>query len=900
MRKVLPLMAALVLAMILTIVATAQEITIKGNIKNVISKAPVPSLSVVIMGSTEGTITDGGGNFKLVTRYKLPFQLEFTGVGFESEVVAVTDAKEALQIFVTPTIALGEEVVISATRTPARIIESPVTIERISNAAIRNTAAANYYDMIGNLKGVDMISSSLTFKTPTTRGFAASGNTRFNQIVVGMDNQAPGLNFSIGSLIGLSELDVESMELLTGASSALYGSGGMNGTLIVNGKNPFNYEGLSFQLKEGILGLVDPSTYHSANVRWADKVNEKFAYKIGVEYLNAIDWNGDDYRNYKRFGATGIPVNGTRETDPNYDGINVYGDETTANLKTVLNLIGTQAPFLQGYINTLPGDIPVSRTGYREKEMVTPTTYNLKVSGAVHYKITPTIEASLAGYWGQANTVYTGSARYSLKDVKIGQYKLELTGKNWFVRGYTTQENAGESHNLTVTAQLVNESWKPSGGATGWFATYGQAFLAQKLAGQTDVNAHAAARAVADMGRPVPRSNEFKKIYDEVRLKPIPQGGLLLDRSDLWVSEGQYDLTDAVKWAEVLVGGNWKQYILNSEGTLFADKAGSPIRINEFGGYLQVTKTLFSEVLKLTGSGRYDKNQNFKGRFTPRFTAVVKVAADHHFRFSYQTAYRFPTNQQQWIDLNIGNGRLIGNVKELWDKYNLTNNPVYSAESLTSGIPEIVPYTPAKPESVFSYEAGYKSVISKKLLVDVYGYISEYEDFISRRDLAQKIDPQGDFSLNNINGFSVVSNATGKVKAYGWGASLEYLLPLNFKVSGNVSSDRLSDVPPGFRAYFNSPKYRSNLSLANTAFGEDKRLSFSVTWRWQDGYFFESDFATGYLPSIHTIDAQVSYRELQSTFKIGATNLLNSYYRNGLGNISIGGLYYISYGYNIF
>jgi hypothetical protein len=45
--------------------------------------------------------------------------------------------------------------------------------------------------MVSNLKGVDMISSSLTFKTPTTRGFASSGNTRFNQIVAGMDNQAP-------------------------------------------------------------------------------------------------------------------------------------------------------------------------------------------------------------------------------------------------------------------------------------------------------------------------------------------------------------------------------------------------------------------------------------------------------------------------------------------------------------------------------------------------------------------------------------------------------------------------------------------------------------------------------------------------------------------------------------
>jgi hypothetical protein len=143
-------------------------------------------------------------------------------------------------------------------------------------------------------------------------------------------------------------------------------------------------------------------------------------------------------------------------------------------------------------------------------------------------------------------------------------------------------------------------------------------------------------------------------------------------------------------------------------------------------------------------------------------------------------------------------------------------------------------------------------------------------------------------------------NAAGNVKAYGWGASLEYILPANFVVSGNISSDVLKDVPAGFRADFNSPKYRTNLTLANTAFGEEKRLGFSATWRWQEGFFFQSDFATADLPAIHTIDAQLSYRVLRSLFKIGATNLLDSPYRNGVGNATIGGMYYISYGYNIF
>ncbi len=896
MRKVLPFVAALLMANVLSITAIGQTVTIKGNVKNATSKENVAAISVIIKGTGEGTYTDEKGNFTLITEQKLPFTLEISSVGFETQTVAVNNTA-AITVSLVPAVVLGQEVVVSATRTPARILESPVSIERVSNAAIRNTAATDYYDIVGNLKGVDLISSSLTFKTPTTRGFAASGNTRFNQLIAGMDNQAPGLNFSVGSIIGLTELDVESMELLPGASSALYGSGGMNGTLLINSKNPFKYQGLSFQFKEGIMHLndkyIDAAAYHNISVRWAQKINEKIAYKIGVEYVRAKDWQADDYRNFKRNGTNGLPVPGTRETDPNYDGINVYGDETSVNLRSlVLDEIAKQAPFLAGYINTLPTNIPVSRTGYTEHDVVDPNTYNLKLSGALHYKITKSMEASLTAYWGNGNTVYTGSTRYSLKDMKMGQYKLELNSKNWFLRGYTTQENAGEAHNLTVATQLVNESW--NGGSPAWYGTYGQTFLAEKLAGKTDFDAHAAARAASDAGRPAPGSDEFKHLYDSVRLKPIPQGGLLLDKSDLWVVEGQYNLTDVVKFAELLVGGNWKQYVLNSEGTLFGDKAGDPIKIYEYGAYVQISKNLLKEKIRLTASGRYDKSSNFEGKFTPRITALFKVAKDQNIRLSFQTAYRFPSNQQQWIDLNTGNGIILGAVKELWDKHNMTGNPVYSKESLGTSNLETIPFTEIKPESVTSYEIGYKGVIEKKFLIDVYGYYSQYQHFLSRRDVGQ-FDTD-----SSIIGYSIVVNAPGKVNAYGWGLSLEYLLPANFTVSANISSDILSDVPEGFRADFNSPKYRTNFSVANTAFGPKKRFGFSATWRYQEGFFYQSDFATGDLPSVSTVDAQVSYRIIKSLIKLGASNLLNSYYRNGVGNASIGALYYISFGYNIF
>jgi outer membrane receptor protein involved in Fe transport len=895
MRKNYRLIALLVVNLF-TIAGFSQTVSISGTVRNSVTKDPVPSVSVVVKGSASGTFTNENGTFKLAVS-KTPAVLVLSSVGYETQEVTASSSGADLAIDFIPASSLGQEVVVSASRVPERILESPVSIERVSAATIRTAPASSYYDVVSTLKGVDVVASSLTFKTPTTRGFSGSGSTRFNQIVDGMDNQAPGLNFSVGAVIGLTELDVESMELLPGASSALYGPGGMNGTLLINSKNPFKYQGLSFQVKTGIMHTDrrerNASPYYNWSLRWGQKVSEKFAFKIGGELIQAQDWLADDYRNYNRLNTSnGDIIPGTRETDPNYDGVNVYGDETSIDLKTrVLDAIAAQVPFWQSYISTLPSTIRVSRTGYTEKETANPNTLNFKLSGALHYKITNKIEAILAGHMGSGNTVYTGSQRYSLKDLKMAQYKLEIKSDNWFVRGYTTQENAGQSHNLTITSQLFNEAWKPS---PTWFQQYGFAYINAKMGGRPDLEAHNIARAVADQGRPVAGSAQFKNIFDAVRSKPIPQGGKFLDRTDLWLAEGQYNFSSAIKVFDLLVGASWKQYVLNSEGTLFADKIGEPIKINEVGAYVQVGKEIIKDLLKITAAGRYDKNENFEGRFTPRVTALVKVAKDHNIRLSFQTAYRFPSTQQQWIDLDVGTGRLIGANKFLWDKYELTSNNGYNPENLS----ERVPYKEVKPESVTSFELGYKALIAKKLLIDAYTYFGNYDDFISRRDVIQF--PSGTPGPT-FNGFSIVVNSPEKVKVNGWGTSVEWQLPANFTVAGNVSSDKIKDVPSGFRAFFASPELRTVFSLGNSGFGPQNLIGFNVNWRWQKGFFYENDFAQGDLPAYHVVDAAINFKrpKIKSLIKIGANNLLNQYYRTAIGNPSIGGLYYVSFAYNV-
>ncbi len=959
------------IASLIPVIVFCQPVTISGNVRNASSKEVVPAVSVVVKGTKGGTFTDDKGDFKLSTSKQTPFILVITSIGFEPQEVNVSDASSFVQVDVKPASSLGAEVVVSASRVPERILESPVSIERINSVAIRNATVPQYYDAIRALKGVDVTNSSLTFTSITTRGFNGSGNPRFNQCVDGMDNQSPGLNFSVAAIVGLTELDVDNMELLPGASSALYGSGGMNGTLLMSSKDPFKYQGLSFQIKQGVMHLgggdgkmdpVKPSPYYDWAFRWAQKVSDKFAFKINAQLVQAKDWVATDQTNYSGAGtgSKSHTIAGNRDTDPNYDGVNVYGDETSQNMQTIaglvqnsinsgvlaasggaLNLVNTfnnylpanatpqqVAAFTSTYLPAIIGGIPsqlqpqvvpyinqllpfyvglrsgaipnqnVSRTGFTEYQLLNNNTVNFKVSGGLYYKLTSNTQMSLTANWGTGNTVYTGSDRYSLKDFKMGQYKFEIKNDNWFIRTYTTQERAGSSFNATITTQLFNEAWDPS---STWYPEFIGAYLQAVQAGAPPNSAAAynAARQYADRNKPVPGTAAFTQLYNQVASKPIPQGGLLLDKSNLYHTEGQYNLTSLVKFAEVLVGASWRQYVLNSEGTIFADTLG-PRHTNEYGAYIQVSKKI-ADILKLTGSVRYDKNQNFDGKFTPRLAAVLSVAKDQNIRASYQNAYRFPSNQNQWINLNTGVGILIGGLASAREYYHFDTNPVFNAVTF---LPQT--FGKYKPESVNSYELGYKGLFNKRLLIDLYGYYSQYKDFIGRVSVVQSTS--GNPAAINPNdpstyqGYSVSVNSANKVSTYGWGFSVDYILDRGFSIGFNVSSDMIHNPDSTFATYFNTPKYRTNVSFSNNGFGHQKRFGFSIQYRWQDNYYTEADFKQGPVSAFSTLDAMVSYKctGIRSLIKIGATNLLNHYYVSQFGNPAFGGLYYVSFGYNIF
>ncbi|MGJ8591224.1 MAG: TonB-dependent receptor [Aquaticitalea sp.] len=907
---------------------TFAQTTVKGTVTDN-SGQPLPGANVIIDGTTTGTISDFDGNYTLTYNQSPPFAITVSSVGFESQTQEVTSNPQTLDFTLVEGTSL-DEVVISASRTPERVFESPVTVERFGIKEIKNTSAPSFFDGIENLKGVDLNTNSLTFKSVNTRGFATFANNRFMQLVDGMDNSSPALNFALGNLLGMSELDVNSVELLPGASSALYGANAFNGIMFMTSKNPFDHRGISAYAKTGITSSENAgdNNFYDVGIRVAEAFSDKFAAKASVSLLNGTEWFATDYTDYNNPGLT--------RTDPNYDGLNIYGDEVSTRLDFDALAAGAlPIPVLTNY-----GASTISRTGYEERDLMDYSAESLKADFALHFRPWANdFEIILNSKFGRGNTIYQGANRYSITDFFMQQHKLEIKNKNFFARVYTTAEKAGNSYDTRFTAINVNRAWK---GDTQWFTEYAQNFIGF-LAGQgifdnptsTDLAAaHAAARSAADTGRLIPGTEAFNNALETITADgDLQTGSKFTDNSKIYHADANYNLAHLIDFADIMVGGSFRQYSLNSEGTIYTDNDG-PIRYNEYGAYTQIQKKLIDDRLKLTGSVRYDKSEFFDGFVSPRvsFNYTADQNDNHNVRGSFQTGFRNPTTQDLFIGLNAGRAILVGSAPDNLTRYTATSsqlstagqviaggttvqldggdayNNAFSLASVNAGAPTAANVELVKPEKVTAYEVGYRGKI-QKFIVDLSGYYNTYEDFISNRTVLTPLyGTVGDNALSllalqngDFQAYQTYTNSNAKISSYGASIGVDTKIFNGFDIGLSYTYAKLDydeTQDPDFETNFNTPEHKVKASFGKTELF--KNFGFNVNWRWNDTYLWESTFADGILPAKNIIDAQINYtvKSIKSTFKIGGANILAHDYVSAPGSGAVGAQYFVSWTIN--
>ena len=933
-------------------------IEISGQVVDQTTKAPLQSVSVHIKGTIAGTITNDKGDFRIKTKNIFPLTLVFSSMGFQTQEFEVQSSSSNLAISLITQTVLGNEVVVTASRVAESILKSPVAIEKLDIRAIRESPAPSFYDALENVKGVQMTTSSITFKVPNTRGFNIPNNFRFMQLVDGVDMQAATLGVPLGNAIGPTELDIASVEITPGAASALYGMNAINGMANLLTKSPFLYQGLSLYHKSALNHVGgtgrDISNLNETAFRYAKAFNNKFAFKLNGSYMRGTDWLSntltDQNPNTLNTANPSFPELSGNANNPAYDAWNKYGDDGGSNAVTISGINN-----ISGKTNNQ--SIIVRRTGYYEKDVVNPIVDNLKFDGSLHYRLNDKAELSYGYRIGKMDGVFQRGNKIQLDNVIVQNHRLELKGANYFVKAYASFEDTGDSYNIKPTVDNLDIT---SGGTnTVWGAKFKTSLQAELDKATPLATALQIARKAADASRVEPGTAAFDNLKNTITKinnwdhkevvggdAPATGGSALIQKSRTYHTDAQWDLTKNVKVFNLLVGADARVYEVIPDGNNFVDFSrpiidrnkitadgtfGNNVYYKKFGAFTQITKTLFKEKLKLFGSLRVDYNPEFDPKVNPRIAAVYTLAEKHNFRASFQNGYRFPALFEAISYVNNGNIRRVGGLPfineglgYLDNSYTLTSINTFNAavnkakatgvaENTAAlnnrGLLEVGNLTSTRPERINSLEVGYKTVLlDNKLVLDLDAYSNEYDGFLGQVEVsvpkANTIQVGTDeaviamISANRTQQtrYRVYTNAKNKYKNYGSSFGVTYNFYKKYTLSGSVSYNDITKNKQKdvFVTGFNTPNWATNVSFGNREVV--KNLGFNAVWRWQDEFLWESPLVNGTVAAFNTFDAQITYRipKQKASIKVGGTNIFNNTYLQYAGGPTLGGLYYVA------
>jgi outer membrane receptor protein involved in Fe transport len=848
---------------------------IKGRVQDSSTGEPLFGAAVGEKGTANGTTTDFDGEFTLKVN-ALPVTILIRMVGFAEQELQVTSASQRIEIKLEEASTIMPEIVISDIRVTEKQKQAPLTVETLDLLAIKQAPSGNFYEALGTLKGVDLTTASLGFRVINTRGFNSTSPVRTLQLIDGVDNQSPGLNFSLGNFLGAPDLDVKSVDIVQGASSAFFGPGAFNGVINMETKNPFIFNGFSAQLRVGERNLFEPQ------IRWAHVIKnkageDKFAYKINLFHVTANDWEAKDY------SAISDSPDGVNNPF-GFDAVNIYGDEPVAS-----NNDFSDSPFEYTGLGTF------YRNGYRESDLTDYRLKNTKTSLGAYYKLKSDLTVNYQFNFSTGSTVYQGDNRYRLKDIRFWQNKVELRKDNkWFVRAYSTAEDAGKTYDIVTTGIRMAEA---SGSTADWntrLASVWRNILdypdlvkdqprydeiisevqGSGLTGNEQLelfqdllsdwylddydffnglyqNAVAVVNSTSTTGIDPfyePGTSRYESKLEEITNKKFTEGGsLFYDKSKLYHVHGEYKFTPV--FATITVGGNARWYRPDSRGTIFSDTLDYTYQVDnlgdfvldpegnriatdssrvvitnfETGAYVGVEKKMMENKWIVNVTGRVDKNQNFDFLFSPAASVVYNRNPNNIFRLTFSSALRNPTLADQYLYYNVGRAILLGNVDGRFEEgqdslITLDSfNEYRTNSSLSSGLSDLDYYNidRIRPERVKTIEVGYRGIFSNKVFGDISYYYSRYTDFIGYNlGISAEFDPTSGLPVGGIQVYRVAVNAREVVSTQGFNLGLNYFVR-KMTLSGNYSWNQLnSSKDDPIIPAFNTPEHKFNLGVS--------------------------------------------------------------------------------------
>jgi outer membrane receptor protein involved in Fe transport len=273
------------------------------------------------------------------------------------------------------------------------------------------------------------------------------------------------------------------------------------------------------------------------------------------------------------------------------------------------------------------------------------------------------------------------------------------------------------------------------------------------------------------------------------------------------------------------------------------------------------------------------------------------------FRISFSSAIRNPTLTDQYLFYNVGPATLLGNISGYEGLITLPSFGKY-LNSLSQDSLEFFDIPAIQPEKVRTLEGGFRTTLFEKLYVDAGYYFSRYEDFIGYLiGIEAEFDQLLGFPTF-VRPYRISANASDIVTTQGFSIGMNYYFQSFYMIKANYSWNKLNtnSEDPIIPA-FNTPEHKYNVSFSgrdlylNVGGLKIKNVGFNLQYKWIKGFLFEgSPQFTGFIPSYDLLDMQINWKwaKQNTTFKLGASNILNNKVFQTYGGPRIGRLAYFS------
>lgn len=242
---------------LLSIAAMAQntDAMLFGDVKDRATGEHLPNAMITVKGTNLRTVCDASGHFQLsnLPVGKQTIIASYTGYGSQQKVVEMKAGKATEAYFTLDIDALElSQVVVTGTRTEHFVKDVPIRTEVLTSKALQRKNAQNLYDALEGLPGirVEQQCQFCNFSEVRMQGLGAE----HTQVLLDGEPIYSGLAGVYG-LQQLSTNDVDRMEIVKGAGSALYGSSAVAGAINIISKEPAFEPQLNADVQMGSYGL---------------------------------------------------------------------------------------------------------------------------------------------------------------------------------------------------------------------------------------------------------------------------------------------------------------------------------------------------------------------------------------------------------------------------------------------------------------------------------------------------------------------------------------------------------------------------------------------------------------------------------------------------------------------